>query len=572
MMRYFFISFFVFFFTAFAGAQKTTSYLTKQGSATQLIVDGKPMLILGGELGNSSASSVADIERIFPKLHRMGLNTVFVPAYWDLLEPSEGAFDFTLIDKVIKEARQDSLKVVLLWFGAWKNSMSCYAPHWFKADYKKYPRARTALGKPLEIASAFSENVFQADCRAFTQLMKHVAATDRGVGTVIMVQIENEIGMLEDARDHSPEADKAFHTEVPQTFIKYLQQHKSALHPQMLKKWQDGGCKLRGDWETVFGKDLYTDELFTAWHYAKYVERLAQVARSIYPLPLYVNAALNSRNRKPGEYPSGGPLAHLIDIWHCASPTIDILAPDLYDKDFAGWVGQYKLSNNPFFTPEVRLSDNCGVRAFYVFGELDGMSFSPFSIENASDAPHAPIAEAYGKLKELMPLILQHQGKGDMNGMLFDSEKKERIIQRDGYKMTCRHYFTLPWDPRATNGIPWSEGGGLIIHIGKGEYIIAGSGIVISFEKDGAHKLTAASQNLGEDGFVNNGGSAVTSSAAWNGQPVVGIASVDEVSVSADGSLKYIRRFNGDEDHQGRHVRIPVDNFQILHVQLYEYK
>lgn len=131
------------------------SRLQQQGLATQLIVDGSPFLIVGGELGNSSAACVQDIERIFPKLKRMELNTVLVPVYWDLVEPIEGNFDFSLTDKVLEQARKHDLKVVFLWFGAWKNSMSCYAPLWFKQNYKKYPRAHTKSGKPLEIASAF---------------------------------------------------------------------------------------------------------------------------------------------------------------------------------------------------------------------------------------------------------------------------------------------------------------------------------------------------------------------------------------------------------------------------------
>ena len=160
-------------------ANQKLQYLQKHGSTTQLMVDGKPFLVIGGELGNSSASSIEDIERIFPKLQRMGLNTVLVPAYWDLTEPQEGKFDFTLTDKVIQQARSSDLKVVFLWFGAWKNSMSCYAPIWFKEDYKNYPRAYTKAGKPLEIASSFSDNVFQADSRAFSQWMKHIASVVR---------------------------------------------------------------------------------------------------------------------------------------------------------------------------------------------------------------------------------------------------------------------------------------------------------------------------------------------------------------------------------------------------------
>lgn len=176
----------------------------------------------------------------------MGLNTVLVPAYWDLLEPVEGHFDFTLTDKVLEQARKYNLKVVFLWFGTWKNSMSCYAPLWFKENDKKYPRAHTGSGKPLEIASAFSDKVLQADQRAFTQWLQHIAAADRDEGTVIMIQIENEIGMLEDARDYSPEANSAFCAPIPQELASYLQKHKKDLHPRLLKNGKHKAAREKG--------------------------------------------------------------------------------------------------------------------------------------------------------------------------------------------------------------------------------------------------------------------------------------------------------------------------------------
>lgn len=551
--------------------QDKLPHLAKQGTATQLMVNEKPFLIIGGELGNSSASSDRDIERIFPKLQQMSLNTVLVPAYWDLIEPTEGSFDFSLIDKVIHQARINDLKVVFLWFGVWKNSMSCYAPLWFKEDYKKYPRAITKSGKPLEIASSFSGNVLQADNRAFGELMKHIAAIDSQEHTVIMVQIENEIGMLEDARDYSKEANTLFNAPVPTELMSYLNKNKKTLHPQMAEKWSTNGFKTKGTWQEVFGADLYTDELFMAWSYARYVETLAQTARSIYNIPLFVNAAMNSRGRNPGEYPSAGPLAHLIDIWHFGAPSIDMLAPDLYDKGFVNWVAQYKLHNNPLFIPEIRLSPNNGVQAFYVFGELDAIGYCPFSIENGSDSSDDPTVQAYRKLKELMPLLTNYQGKGVMKGLHFDSEHKERALNFDDLKLTCKHYFTLPWDPRATDGSEWPEGGGIILRLAKNEYIIAGSGIVVEFQKKGEHKLIEA-KDLGEDGFVSAGGKIRTPDITWKGASRAGIGTVDEVNVNPDGTLSYIRRLNGDQTHQGRHVRIAVGECSILHVKLYEYK
>ncbi len=558
--------------TGYGYAQKST--LGKQGTATQLIVDGKPFLILGGELGNSSAACIQDIETIFPKLQRMGLNTVLVPAYWDLLEPTEGNFDFTLTDKVLEQARKNDLKVVFLWFGAWKNSMSCYTPLWFKENTKKYPRAHTQSGKPLEIASAFSEEVWQADNRAFTRWLKHIATVDKEEGTVIMIQIENEIGMLEDARDYSAVANKSFQASVPQALTAYLQKNKKTLHPALLKKWEEQNCPKQGNWQEMFGTDIYTDEIFMAWQYATYVEKLAQTARSIYNIPLYVNAAMNSRGRKPGEYPSAGPLAHLKDVWHCGAPSIDILAPDLYDNGFTDWVAQYHLPDNPLFIPEIRLTDNDGVRAFYVFGEHDAIGFSPFSIEDGSDDAQAPLVQSYGKLKELMPLLARYQGKGVTKGLLFDQANKESILTDGDLTLTCRHYFTLPWDARATDGSTWPEGGGIVLKLARNEYIVAGSGIVIEFARNNEKTATERKKVLGEDGFAENGENDEKPEALdgkWKGLRC-GIGYVDEVKVNEDGSLDYRRRLNGDQSHQGRHVRISVGEFSILHVKLYEYE
>ncbi len=544
----------------------------KQGSATQLMVDNRPYLILGGELGNSSASSPQDIDRIFPKLKRTGLNTVLVPAYWDLIEAEEGTFDFSLIDHTVNQARANGLRIVFLWFGAWKNSMSCYAPLWFKQDYKKYPRVRTETGKPLEIASPFSDNVFQADSKAFKAFMRHLSETDGDKHTVIMVQVENEIGMLESARDHSEEANRLFESDIPEELAGYLKKNKKTLHPWLAEKWQKAGEKTEGNWQEVFGTDLYTDEIFMAWHYAAYVERMIRCGREAYNLPMYVNAAMNSRGRKPGEYPSAGPLAHLIDIWRCAAPGIDLLAPDLYDKGFTGWTAQYKLHNNPLFIPEIRLEPNDGVRAFYVFGEHDGIGFCPFSIEDAPDRPDYRLTQSYLKLKELMPLITRYQGQEAMKGLLFDQTEKERTLTWDNTLLICKHFFTLPWDPRATDGSVWPEGGGLVIRMAENEYLIAGSGIVVEFKSKEEAALDTEQAQLGEDGFVLKGKGGQASATRWKNEKRIGIGSVDEVSVNEDGSLDFIRRYNGDQDHQGRHARIGVDDFQILHVKLYEYR
>ena len=528
-----------------------------------------PCPILGGELSNSAATSVADIDEVMPRMRALGLNTVLVPAYWELMEPREqsqtslsyaerrqkstegqlmepveGKFDFTLIDRTIDVARREQLHVVFLWFGVWKNSMSCYTPAWFKKDTKRFPRAMTAEGKQMEIASCFSDNVLQADLKAFSALMRHIREKDPQREVVIMMQIENEIGMLESARDHSPLAEKAYNKER---------------------------------WAERYGTDEYADEKFMALSYARYVEHLARAAREIHDMPLYVNAAMNSRGRRPGEYPSAGPLAHLIDFWHEGAPSIDLLAPDIYDTGFKSWCAQYAMPLRPqdggavknrLFIPESRCCENSGVRALYAFGEHQALGFSPFAIDQASPKETESVTQAYGLLKQLS------NGKwlnSKMSwGLLFDQEDRERVIDDNGVVMTCRHYFTLPWDPRATDCSTWPEGGAMLIRLGKLDYLLAGSGVVIDF-KTPTEKQQEQQKTLGEDGFAEAGrDTSQKANKRFSGNRL-GLLSVDEVSISDDGTMQYLRRHNGDQTHQGRHARIGVGEWKLLHIKLYEY-
>lgn len=528
--------------------------------ATMLAIAQTEFPILGGELSNSAATSVEDIDEVMPRMKTLGLNTVLVPAYWELVEPVEGKFDFTLIDRTILQARKLQLKVVFLWFGAWKNSMSCYAPSWFKQDVKRFPRAKTAQGKPLEIASCFSEQVFQADNKAFEALVKHISET--GSDVVQMIQVENEIGMLEDARDHSSMAEAIYKKGVPHELISYLSKNKKSLHPWLKQRVNFSGKS----WTEVFGDDIYTDEIFMAYYYAKYVGRLCETARRYTQMPLYVNAAMNSRGRKPGQYPSAGPLAHLIDLWHCGAPQLLCLAPDIYDTGFKSWAAQYALPNNRLFIPESRCCENSGARALYAFGEHRALGFSPFAIDQASPGETENITKAYALLRQISSYSLKSWG------LLFDQQDKERIITDDNTVITCRHYYTLPWDPRATDGSVWPEGGAVLIKLGNNDYLLAGTGIVVVFAST-YEKAHEQQQVLGEDGFVAVGTQSDIKhqpSTSFNGSRK-GIVSVDEVNIDKNGKMQYLRRLNGDQDHQGRHVRIACGDWKILHVRLYDY-
>jgi beta-galactosidase GanA len=514
-------------------------HLQKKGTSQQLIVDGNPFLILGGELGNSTASSLDYMRPFWKKFKAMNLNTILVPAYWDLMEPEEGKFDFTLIDSIINTSRKNNLKVILLWFGSWKNSMSCYAPAWIKTNEKRFPRAQDRTGKGLEILSAFSKNNLDADKKAFSELMKHIKETDQSQ-TVIMVQVENEIGMLTEAREYTADANKAFNNEVPKELMDYLIVNKDSIVPELKEHWKKTNFATKGNWENVFGKSLATDELFQAWYYAKYTNAVAEAGKKEFRVSMYVNAALNYRNVQPGQYPSAGPLPHLMDIWQAAAPAIDFLSPDFYNPYFKHYCDLYTRRNNPLFIPEIRFEPSNAAKVFYAIGHYQAMGFSPFSIESTEHPEGEPIAKSYSILSQLSPEILKYSGTGKMDGVLLDTLTKKQEIVLGNYKLTVSHDYTLGWSPEAKNP-DWPMSGAIIIQENENNFIVAGTGVVVTFTINNTNNKSAGILQA-EEGIYKNG--------------------------------KWIpgRRMNGDQDHQGRHVRIPVGEWGIQKVKLYKYE
>ena len=511
--------------------------LVKINHSTQLWVDNKPYLILGGELGNSSASNTAYMQAIWPKLKKMNVNTIFAPVYWELMEPAEGKFNFTLVDDLILNARKNNIKLALLWFGAWKNSMSCYAPGWVKTNTSRFPRAEDRNGVQQEIMTPFSQNNLEADKKAFVKLMQHLKATDSKNHTVIAVQVENEIGMLPDARTYDKAANVAFEQPVPDALISYLKNNKTNLLPETDKIWGGNGYKTSGNWNDIFGKSLATDELFMAWFYACYVNKIAAAGKSVYNLPMYVNAALNAPGKLPGEYPSAGPLPQVTDIWKTAAPAIDVLAPDFYNPNFEHWCNLYTRAQSPLFSPEIRFEAGVDAKALFAYGRYNCLSFSPFSIESTEHPDKEPIGKAYQILGEVAPLIFKYQPQGAVKGFLFDHDSTIQKITLGNYVLTVSHEYKLGWSAEAKNPL-WPQTGIIIINVAPGEYYVAGTGVVITFEP------------------VANGRA--------------GFISIDEGSFKNNQWIPG-RRMNGDQDHQGRHVRIPVNEYSIQHVKLYTY-
>ena len=511
-------------------------HLRKQGSATQLIVGGRPFLIRGGELGNSSASSLEYMSSVWEKLVRLNMNTVLIPVYWEQVEPTEGIFDFTVFDGLVREARKRDLKIVPLWFGVWKNSMSTYVPAWVKNDQRRFPRSQSRDGKGIEILSAFSPEVLNSDAKAFRAFMKHLRDTDSTQNTVVMVQVENEIGMIPDSRDRSQIADRLYAGEVPAELMNYIVRNRESLTPELRSQWIANGSKSKGTWEEVFGKGIATEELFTAWHFARFVEVITKAGKAEYALPMFVNAALIRPGHVAGQYPSGGPLPHLFDIWRAGSPTIDFFSPDIYFQNFAEWTRKYDKAGNPLFVPEAGTFPAVPVNMLYAIGEHDAIGVSPFAVESVQEPLAGQLAAAYGLIAQLEPLILANQGRGLAAGLLSEGpeQRQPKRLSINGYAM----YVNFDRAATAADLTPLT--GGLVIATGPDEFIFAGTGLTITFEPDSP------------------------------GAPTVGLVSVDEGKF-VNGKWVPGRRLNGDQTHQGRHVRINSGRFEIQKVKLYRY-
>lgn len=556
---------------------QTMPTLVENNGNTQLFVDGKPFVMLAGELHNSSTGSAHYMAPIWKRMHDKNLNTVFAAVSWELTEPEEGKFDFSLVDSTIVGARKENLKLVLLWFGTWKNGASTYAPSWIKMNAKRFPLACLSDGEAINTLSAFGTNTMKADAKAFAALMNHLKEIDGQAHTVLMVQVENEIGTLDmiamymnkrnrAMRDFSDVANKAFKGNVPESLMAYLKSHKKTLHPAIAKAWKDNGGKMTGTWETVFGKSqssnsddwqnsypYLTDEIFNAWNYASYVETIAHEGKKAYPLPIYVNAWLKqSRGREPGTYPSGAAHPHLFDIWRAAAPDIDIFAPDIYAIDIYDWVCKsFNDKGNPLFIPETTATQDGAARAFYTFGKYQTLCYSPFGIDGNGlahnpDANDQSYEKTYYYLKNLMHYIIKYSGTNNMAGLLINKNHSTDSVEMGKYTLTLRPFSYR--NPSVGTTIlgdihkPDKDIGLIVFKLSEGDYLVAGGlgDCVINVKKNTKNKAERSC-----------------------------ILSVDEITFDSNG-IQHQHRLNGDEISYGGPV-VKDNEVKAFRIKMYEY-
>ena len=483
--------------------------LRATATGTQLIVDGRPALLLGGQLHNSSPSSPAYMEPIWDRLAGMGIRTVIGAASWAQVEPVEGSFDFSTVDAQIEAARARGMRLVLIWFGAFKNAGSTYAPGWVRRDVERFPRAvasgtDTALftypgAMPKPVLTVFSPALLDADRRAFVWFLEHLAAVDPD-HIVVMVQVENEVGLLRDSRDRSPLAEEAWRGPVPQALVDHLVQHQGELRPELSELWARQGNRESGTWSEVFGDHRQADEVFMAWGFASYCGALAAAGKAAKPLPMYANAWLGPQPGQPhaGDYPSGGPVGRVIDVWKAAAPSLDLVAPDIYVDDVKPVLRDYDRPDNPVFVPESRFAVG---RMFWALGHHRALGFSVFGVDHAR--PDGQLGRACALLGEMADVITAAQAEGRIAGVLLDDGETEYDFSLGGYDVVARDARALlgrmlldagvgeppppPPPPSETDGGPHGPSPadvrpfGLVIAEAEDQFLLVGQGVGLDF-------------------------------------------------------------------------------------------
>lgn len=421
--------------------------IRQNGAVQQLFVDNQPFIMLSGELHNSTASSVASLKPVWDNLAALHLNTVIGTVSWELMEPEEGRFDFSLVDAQIQEARQRSMRLVLIWFGTYKTAHSSYVPLWVKANRQRFPpmvlkpRPNRHTLIPLEglavgeggigALTPFGEETLKADAHAFRALMRHIREVDPQ-HTVLMMQVENEPGSFGDSRDRSPLAEAAWTQPVPAELMKYLLQHKATLLPELQEIWSRNGSKSAGTWAEVFGSDERAEEIFMGYYAGRFVGAVTKAGKAELNLPMFVNAFLVIPGLFPGQYPSGGPVHRLIDVYHAAAPALDVLSPNAYAPDFKETCALYHRAGNPLLIPETGTMTG---NLFWAVGHHAALAWSPFGALETWK-PDSQLGNAYKVLSSLMPQLTRWQAEGKVDAILTAEGEEAKPLSLGGYKIT----------------------------------------------------------------------------------------------------------------------------------------
>lgn len=481
-----------------------------------LVVDGAPFLILGAQANNSSNYPAA-LEDVWPAVEQLHANTLEIPVAWEQIEPTEGKFDFSYVDELVRQARAHDVRLILLWFATWKNTSPNYAPSWVKLNNDRFPRIIRKDGSVHYALSPHFQETLDADRSAFRQLMEHLRNLDGDRQTVIMMQVENEPGAYGSVRDYSATAQALFAGAVPDDLIEAL------------------GAQP-GTWTEAFSEDA--DEFFHAWHMARFINAVAEAGREEYPLPMYANAALRDpiHDQDPMTYASGGPTWNVIEIYRAAAPELSVLAPDVYSRDYATAIAhfdRYNRKDNPLLVPEIGNAADFPRFFFYVIGN-NGVGFSPFGMDYSGYSnyplgaremnedtvkPFAELYAAFGPIaRDWARLSLEHPTWGiakpdDNSVQTLDLGRWEAFLRYDQWQFGGSDWTWMQRDPSPL--LERKCGGAMIAEIGEDEYLVFAQNTRIEFAPREAPSANGFIFDRVEEGVFQDG--EWVTNRVWNG-------------------------------------------------------
>ncbi len=472
--------------------------IVKKDGRYALLVDGKPYLVLGGQIHNSSAWP-SELPQVWESMAALHANTVEAPVYWEQMEATEGQFDFTNVDAVVQGARAHNLHVVLLWFGTWKNGNNHYVPGWVKTDTKRFPRVVRQDGTPIDVMSPLGQNTLAADKTAFTALMRHLKEIDGDQHTVLFVQVENESGNIGSVRDFSAEANRLFDGQVPAEMLAAAK-------------------KQPGTWSAVFGAEA--DELFQMYSQAKYINTIVAAGKAEFAIPCYINvwidypaAQLPQRQIDlPGiAYPSGGAVQKLAGLWRQLAPAIDMIGPDIYADDsqfYRETMAAYNRPDNPLWIPETGRSDSFAKFFYYALGE-GAIGFSPFGVDESGwnilgDEKWTAHARNYALIGPMDGEIAQLEFVGMLKTAVEEPGTVAKEVDLGDWQATVAFGFPQ-MDGRRAPGTKDAHGAAVIGKLGSNEFLVTGVDASVTFHLPGQAAWMHSQIVKAEQGAYENG-------------------------------------------------------------------
>jgi beta-galactosidase GanA len=410
---------------------------------------------------------------------------------------------------LVRQSRQHHIRLVLLWFGTWKNGNMHYVPQWIKTDTKKYPRVINQAGEPIDVLSANSRTNLEADKHAFTALMHHLAEIDSSEHTIIFVQVENESGIIGSPRDFSPESNREFEGKVPADLLR-------------------AAAKSQGTWREVFGADA--NELFQAYNQARYLNEVAEAGKREFNIPMYCNvwlsypiAELPERQiGNPGiGWPSGGPTQRSLWLWKALAPAIDVIGPDIYSDDLGFYttvLNTYARPDNALWIPETGNSD-AYARFLFLALNYGAIGFSPFGVDRtgwtfSGDEGPKLHTENFVLLEPISREIARLNFEGKLKAAVDAPGQAEQELDFGKWKASVRFGFPQP-DGRHAPGTPDHTGRALVAQLGPDEFLVTGVDASVAFHTQGRLPGIRMQILSVEEGTYENGTWKI--SRLWNG-------------------------------------------------------